>query len=327
MTDMMFRGSARGELGGVALYCEIHSRRSQSEANGGCCSEWPPPGCSPPTFSKIDIDARGRGRWEQRLGQIARRLVVDDVVDADVLDKATLGRTALADPITVLPLELGDLAWRPIRRQSTGGGAARNDHHVTRSRHCDLEQATDPKPSAMACRQTPGMPGAGARLVSRLLQGLRHVREPFAPAEPGGDEIAGLNRGSSEAATSPIAPPSSTSPTWKLGRQPLTSSSWRRGSPRSRPRHLFARPGRSRIDRTIGHAATHIGIHRHPEVSDLNFARRRAGHRHRNELEIVGTGHADKSGISRRYCHATFAALSLLSVESYHGADSTPEPS
>ena len=42
---------------------------------------------------EINIDACGR-YMQQGLGQIARNLVVDDVVDTDVLEKGTLGRTA-----------------------------------------------------------------------------------------------------------------------------------------------------------------------------------------------------------------------------------------
>src|SRR6266446_4715705 len=60
--------------------------------------------------------------------------------------------------------------------------------------------------------------------------------------------------------------------------------------------HLLARPGRRRVDRTIGHAATHIRIHCHPEVLHLNLARARGGARPREKLEIFGTGQADKSG-------------------------------
>jgi hypothetical protein len=56
---------------------------------------------------EINIDARRR-HTEQRLGQIARCLVVDDVVDTDVLDKGTFGRTARR-PYDRVPLELGDL--------------------------------------------------------------------------------------------------------------------------------------------------------------------------------------------------------------------------
>src|SRR6266851_8632419 len=67
---------------------------------------------------EINIDARGR-HMQQGLGQIARHLVVDDVVDTDLLDKGTLDRTA-GRPYDRVLLELGDLAYD--RSDGTGRG-------------------------------------------------------------------------------------------------------------------------------------------------------------------------------------------------------------
>src|SRR6267154_1493579 len=64
---------------------------------------------------------------------------------------------------------------------------------------------TDPTAPEAAETNTTS-PGLGIAILSKPNQ--EETRSP------------GLNRGSSEAATSPIAPPCSVSPTWKFGRQP-----------------------------------------------------------------------------------------------------------
>src|SRR6267143_621769 len=64
---------------------------------------------------------------------------------------------------------------------------------------------TDPTAPEAADTNTTS-PGLGIAIFSKPTQ--EETRSP------------GLNRGSSEAATSPIAPPCSASPSWKFGRQP-----------------------------------------------------------------------------------------------------------
>src|SRR6266849_2554743 len=82
-------------------------------------------------------------------------------------------------------------------------------------------------------------PPADPMTVCPLSLAIWHTTDPTAPEaaetnttspglgiailrQPNQEETRspGLNRGSSEAATSPIAPPCSVSPTWKFGRQP-----------------------------------------------------------------------------------------------------------
>src|SRR5438552_17769707 len=104
----------------------------------------------------------------------------DDVVDTDVLDKCTLGRTARR-PYDRVPLELGDLAYD----RSDGTGRGRNEYHVARFKHCDLEQA-DPG-------RQPWHTGNSQECLRReperieLLKGSGRCVVPLAPAEPGGD--------------------------------------------------------------------------------------------------------------------------------------------
>src|SRR5713101_9796356 len=117
---------------------------------------------------------------QQGLGQIARFLVVDDVVRTDVLNKGTLRRTACR-PYDRVTLELGDLAYD--RSDSTGG--RRNEHRVTRFRHCDLEQA-DPSRQPWHAGNSQERLGREPERIE-LLQTSGSCVEPFAPAEPGGD--------------------------------------------------------------------------------------------------------------------------------------------
>src|SRR6202011_3149872 len=130
---------------------------------------------------EIDIDARGRC-LQQGLGQIACNFVVDDVVDTDVLEKGTLGRTACR-PYDRVPLELGDLAYN----RSDGTGRDRNEHHVARFKHCDLEQA-DPSRQPWHAGNSQERLGREPERIE-LLQGCGGCVEPLAPAEYGGDEI------------------------------------------------------------------------------------------------------------------------------------------
>src|SRR6202521_1942277 len=119
-----------------------------------------------------------------------------------------------ADPTTVCPLSLA--IWHTA--DPTAPEAAE-----TNTTSSGLGIAIFSKPTQAV---SPGMPATprkacgGSPDVSsfcRLPAGaLNHSRQPNQ------DETRspGLNRGSSEAATSPIAPPSSASPSWKGGRQP-----------------------------------------------------------------------------------------------------------
>src|SRR5882762_10322152 len=257
---------------------------------------------------ETNIDARGR-HMQQGFGQIARHLVVDDVVGTDVPDKGTFGRAACRSDDRV-PLELGDLACD--RSDGTGGG--RNEHHVTGFRYCDLEQA-DPG-------RQPWHAGNAQECLGRepgrieLLQACGRCVEPYAPAEPGGDQIARLESrivGSRNFADRPALQRF----TDLEVRAPAVHGRVRRCDlPDRASGRLLARLGRRRINRAIGHAATHIRIHRHPEVLYLNFARRRAGHRHRDELEIFGTGHADKSGFQSDFTRRDHART--LSTAAWH---------
>src|SRR5467141_3358037 len=194
-----------------------------------------------------------------------------------------------ADPTTVCPLSLA--IWHTT--DPTAPEAA--DTNTTSP---GLGIAIFSKPTQAV---SPGMPATprnawgGSPNVSsfcRLAAGaLNRSRQPNQEET----RSPGLNRGSSDAATSPIAPPCSASDL--EARAPAVHGRVGRGDlPDRACGHLLARPRRRRVNRTIGHAATHIRIHCHPQVLHLNFARPRVGHRHRDELEIIGTGHADKSG-------------------------------
>src|SRR6267378_1475027 len=252
---------------------------------------------------EINIDARAR-RMQQGVGQIARRLVVDDVVDTDLLHKGTFGRTARR-PDDRVPLELGDLA----DDRSDGARGGRYEHHVTGFRYCDLQQA-DPSRQPWHAGNSQECLGREPERIE-LLQACGRCVEPFAPAEPGGDEIARLESrivGSRNFADRPTLQRFNELEV----RAPAVHGRVGRGDLPDRAGHLLARPGRRRINRTIGHAATHIRIHRHPEVLHLNFARPRAGHRHRDELEIFGTGHADKSGFQSDFTRRDHGPLICL---------------
>src|SRR5216683_3305926 len=119
-----------------------------------------------------------------------------------------------ADPMTVCPLSLA--IWHTT--DPTAPEAA--DTNTTSP---GLGIAIFSKPTQAV---SPGMPATprnawgGSPNVSsfcRLPAGaLNRSRQPNQEET----RSPGLNRGSSEAATSPIAPPSSASPSWKGGRQP-----------------------------------------------------------------------------------------------------------
>src|SRR6266404_3822527 len=119
-----------------------------------------------------------------------------------------------ADPTTVCPLSLA--IWHTT--DPTAPDAAE-----TNTTSPGLSIAILSKPTQAV---SPGMPATprnawggspNVSSFSRVPAGaLNHSRQPNQEET----RSPGLNRGSSEAATSPIAPPSSTSPTWKLGRQP-----------------------------------------------------------------------------------------------------------
>src|SRR6266850_1551750 len=273
-----------GQPCGIVL--RDHSADRKASKRVGCCE------CRLQVLTadifEINIDACGR-YMQQGLGQIARNLVVDDVVDTDVLEKGTLGRTACR-PYDRVPLELGDLACD----RSDGTGRDRNEHHVARFKRCDLEQA-DPGRQPWHAGNSQECLGRESERIE-LLQGSGGCVEPLAPAEYGGDEIArvksrivGSGNFADRAALQRI--------TELEGRAPAVHGRVGRGDlPDRAPVHLLARPGRRGITRTMGHAVTHIRIHCHPKIFHLNFARCRVGHRHRGEFEIIGIGHADRSG-------------------------------
>src|SRR5712672_872030 len=119
-----------------------------------------------------------------------------------------------ADPMTVCPLSLA--IWHTTDPTAP-------DATETNTTSPGLSVAILSKPTQAV---SPGMPATprnawgGSPTVSsccRLAAGaLNRSRQPNQEET----RSPGLNRESPEAATSPIAPPSSTSPTWKLGRQP-----------------------------------------------------------------------------------------------------------
>src|SRR5882672_10377668 len=119
-----------------------------------------------------------------------------------------------ADPTTVCPLSLA--IWHTT--DPTAPDAAE-----TKTTSPGLSIAILSKPTHAV---SPGMPATprnacgGSPSVSsfcRLPAGaLYHSRQPNQEET----RSPGFNRGSSEAATSPIAPPCSASPSWKFGRQP-----------------------------------------------------------------------------------------------------------
>src|SRR5580765_785676 len=119
-----------------------------------------------------------------------------------------------ADPMTVCPLSLA--IWHTA-------DPTEPDAAETNTTSPGLSVAILSKPTQAV---SPGMPAAprnawgGSPNVSsfcRISAGaLNHSRQPSQEET----RSPGLNRGSSETATSPIAPPSSASPSWNGGRQP-----------------------------------------------------------------------------------------------------------
>src|ERR1700680_4742945 len=119
-----------------------------------------------------------------------------------------------ADPMTVCPLSLA--IWHAT--DPTAPDAAE-----TKTTSPGLSIAILSKPTQAV---SPGMPATprnawgGSPNVSSFCTvpagALYHPRQPNQEET----RSPGLNRGSSEAATSPIAPPSSASPSWKRGCQP-----------------------------------------------------------------------------------------------------------
>src|ERR1700716_2083767 len=104
-----------------------------------------------------------------------------------------------ADPMTVCPLSLA--IW-----------------HTTDPTAPDATETNTTSPGlsvAILSKPTQGSPNVSS--FCRVPAGaLNRSRQPNTEET----RSPGLNRGSSEAATSPIAPPSSASPSWKDGRQP-----------------------------------------------------------------------------------------------------------
>src|ERR1700737_1389730 len=119
-----------------------------------------------------------------------------------------------ADPTTGCPLRLA--IWHAT--DPTAPDAAE-----TKTTSPGLSIAILSKPTQAV---SPGMPATprnawgGSPNVSSFRRFPAGAMTP--PPQPNQEETrsSGLNRGSSEAATSPIAPPSSASPSWKDGRQP-----------------------------------------------------------------------------------------------------------
>src|SRR5216684_1982774 len=119
-----------------------------------------------------------------------------------------------ADPTTVCPLSLA--IWHTTDPTAP-------DATETNTTSPGLSIAILSKPTQAV---SPGMPATprnasgGSPNVSSFCSvpagALNRSRQPNTEET----RSPGLNRGSSEAATSPIAPPSSASPSWKGGRQP-----------------------------------------------------------------------------------------------------------
>src|ERR1700681_1932402 len=119
-----------------------------------------------------------------------------------------------ADPTTVCPLSLA--IWHTA--DPTAPDAAE-----TKTTSPGLSIAILSKPTQAV---SPGMPATprnalgGGPHVSRFCSVPAGALIPSRHPTQEETRSPGLNRGSSEAATSPIAPPSSASPSWKGGRQP-----------------------------------------------------------------------------------------------------------
>src|SRR6266481_1599762 len=119
-----------------------------------------------------------------------------------------------ADPTTVCPLSLA--IW--LTTDPTAPDAAE-----TNTTSPGLSIAILSKPTQAV---SPGMPAAPRKAWGGSPNKLSFCRVRAGALnrsrQPNQEETRspGLNRGSSEAATSPIAPPSSASPSWKGGRQP-----------------------------------------------------------------------------------------------------------
>src|SRR5207253_8341293 len=74
--------------------------------------------------------------------------------------------------------------------RSYGHGRGRNEHHIARFKHCDLEQA-DPGRQPWHTGNSQECLGRQPERIELLKRSGRCV-VPLAPAEPGGDEIARL---------------------------------------------------------------------------------------------------------------------------------------
>jgi len=125
----------------------------------------------------------------------------------------------------------------------------------------------------------------------------------------------GLKPGSSDATTSPTAPPCNASPNRKR-RAPAVHSGIGRGNLTDFARWCCLAQWEVRvITCAVDHATAHIGVDRHPEILHLHFAKCGGGHGHRGELEIVRSGRADEAAFRRISRDATMIKISVANPE------------
>src|ERR1700730_10417613 len=203
-----------------------------------------------------------------------------------------------ADPMTVWPLSLA--IWQATDPTAPAAGE-------TNTTSPDLSAAIFKRPPQAVRPVTPATPrnaGGGSPNVSSfstvLAGALNRSRQPNM------DETRspGLKPGSSDATTSPTAPPCNASPARpppqrfpNLDRRaPAVHSRIGRGNLSDFARWSCVAHCEVRvITRAVDHATAHIGVDRHPEIFHLHFAKCGGGHGHRGELEIVRNGRADKA--------------------------------
>ena len=218
---------------------------------------------------EVDVDAAGRGA-QQRRGQVGLGLVVDDMVDADLLQEGDLlGAAGRADHRVAL--ELGDLADDRAHRP----GRAGDEHHVAVLQLGDLQQADvggqarhagdAQERLAAAGRGCPASapPAAGALNASRQPKKLCTRSPAFSDGIVGGGDLA--------------------------DRAAL---------------HRLADLERRRVALHVVHPAAHVGVDRHPGVLHLHLAGAGSGRSTLASSKFAARGHADRAALQ-----ADFAGL------------------
>ena len=215
---------------------------------------------------EIDVDALGR-RLAHGVGEIARRLVVDGVVDLrHVLQPFALRlRTGGADHGAALGL--GDLADHRAHRARGGG----DEHRLAVFQFTDLEQACVGGEPRHAERAQIGRERSEAWID--LLEVRAGGDVPFAPAAEMADMVADF-------------------PLVVVGGDHLADGA---------ARQHFADLEAIHIARAVGHPPAHIGIDGHIAVADQNLARAGGGDGLLDQLEIGRGGHAGRAGFEQNF--------------------------